>query len=89
MTFRGHCVLHTLVRAKFSPENTGRRYIYTGCARGEVIGWLQLQSPSYKQISVYDILCEKVEQRLPGHIAVVRDCAWHPEFNEIATTVSS
>lgn len=33
-TIRGHSVLHTLVRAKFSPDFTGKRYIYSGCARG-------------------------------------------------------
>jgi WD repeat-containing protein 23 len=33
MTYRGHSVLRTLVRAHFSPvETTGQRYIYTGSA---------------------------------------------------------
>ncbi|PAV62591.1 hypothetical protein WR25_26421 [Diploscapter pachys] len=72
VTLRGHSVLHTLIRAKWSPERTGRRYVYTGCARGEVV--------------VYDFLKDEVCQRLKGHMAVVRDCDWHPEENEIATS---
>uniref|UniRef100_A0A8R1HRL0 WD_REPEATS_REGION domain-containing protein n=1 Tax=Caenorhabditis japonica TaxID=281687 RepID=A0A8R1HRL0_CAEJA len=72
MTLRGHSVLHTLVRAKFSPERTGRRYIYTGCARGEVV--------------VYDILTGMVSRRLKGHVGVVRECDWHPEENEIVSS---
>jgi len=39
MTYRGHCVLNTLVRSRFSPVfNTGQRYIYVGCATGAVVG---------------------------------------------------
>ena len=39
MTYRGHCVLHTLVRCRFSPAfTTGQRYIYSGCATGSVVG---------------------------------------------------
>lgn len=72
MTLRGHSVLHTLVRAKFSPEKTGRRFIYTGCARGEVV--------------VYDIVSGNVSRRLKGHQAVVRECDWHPEENEIVSS---
>jgi WD40 repeat protein len=33
MTIRGHSVLHTLIRSRFSPDHTGKRFIYTGCAR--------------------------------------------------------
>lgn len=72
MTLRGHSVLHTLVRAKFSPENTGRRFIYTGCARGEVV--------------VYDIVTGTVSRRLKGHQSVVRECDWHPQENEIVSS---
>ncbi|CAZ65482.1 DDB1- and CUL4-associated factor 11 homolog [Caenorhabditis elegans] len=72
MTLRGHSVLHTLVRANFSPESTGRRYIYTGCARGEVV--------------VYDIMSGTVSRRLKGHTAVVRECDWHPTENEIVSS---
>lgn len=39
MTYRGHRVVQTLMRARFSPlETTGQRYIYTGCATGRLIG---------------------------------------------------
>ena len=38
MTFRGHAVLHTLIRSRFSPAfTTGQRFIYTGCATGAVV----------------------------------------------------
>ncbi|MGH0174232.1 UNVERIFIED_CONTAM: hypothetical protein FKN15_069175 [Acipenser sinensis] len=39
MSYRGHGVLHTLIRCRFSPEfSTGQRYIYTGCSTGRVVG---------------------------------------------------
>lgn len=39
MTYRGHALLQTLIRAKFSPaRTTGQRFIYTGCASGRVVG---------------------------------------------------
>ncbi|KAE9419703.1 hypothetical protein Angca_005811, partial [Angiostrongylus cantonensis] len=75
VTFRGHSVLHTLVRAKFSPSRTGRRYIYTGCARGEVI-----------RTSTFDASLDPVICRLSGHMGVVRDVDWHPTSNEIVTS---
>lgn len=35
MTYRGHQVLNTLMRCRFSPSRTtGQRYIYTGSADG-------------------------------------------------------
>lgn len=38
MTYRGHGVLHTLVRSRFSPEfTTGQRFIYSGCSTGKVV----------------------------------------------------
>lgn len=38
MTYRGHSVLRTLIRCRFSPAfSTGQRYIYTGCANGKVM----------------------------------------------------
>ena len=37
MTYRGHSVQKTLIRAKFSPvHTTGQRFIYTGSACGSV-----------------------------------------------------
>lgn len=41
MTYRGHRVCKTLIRAKFSPqETTGQRFIYTGCGSGRLISML-------------------------------------------------
>lgn len=39
MTYRGHGVLHTLIRCRFSPtHSTGQRFIYSGCSTGKVVG---------------------------------------------------
>lgn len=72
MTYRGHAVLQTLIRAKFSPtRTTGQRYIYTGCASGRLV--------------VYDLLTGKIEKVFKGHEANVRDVSWHPYRSEIVT----
>ncbi|ETN70807.1 hypothetical protein RB195_007324 [Necator americanus] len=84
VTFRGHSVLHTLVRAKFSPSRTGRRYIYSGCARGEVVIYDLLANPSFGS-NESDSTTNPVARRLPGHVGVVRDVDWNPSCNEIAT----
>jgi len=73
MTYRGHSVLHTLVRCRFSPSfTTGQRYIYTGCATGAVI--------------IYDTLTGHIEATLRGHRACVRDVSWHPYQHKLITT---
>ncbi|XP_013410755.1 DDB1- and CUL4-associated factor 11 isoform X2 [Lingula anatina] len=73
MTYRGHSVLHSLIRARFSPAyTTGQRYIYTGCASGGVV--------------VYDVLTGKVVSRLDGHRGCVRDVSWHPYEHTIIST---
>lgn len=65
MTYRGHVVLRTLIRSKFSPANTtGQRYIYTGCASGRVVG--EYRGNSYSYAAVYAIKVirrRKVENR--------------------------
>ncbi|VDK68896.1 unnamed protein product [Litomosoides sigmodontis] len=71
LTFRGHSVQHTLIRAKFSPERTGFRYVYTGSTEGN--------------LHIYDILTGEIVRTLDGHRSVVRDCCWHPDENEIIT----
>ncbi|GMT01093.1 hypothetical protein PENTCL1PPCAC_23267, partial [Pristionchus entomophagus] len=71
-TLRGHSILHTLVRARWSPARTGHRYIYTGCARGDVV--------------VYDTVEMRPVHRLSGHKAIVRDAIWADDANEIFTT---
>ncbi|CAM9803929.1 DDB1- and CUL4-associated factor 11 isoform X1 [Lampetra fluviatilis] len=73
MTYRGHGVLHTLIRCRFSPEfSTGQRYVYTGCSTGKVV--------------VYEVLSGKVVARLNGHRACVRDVHWHPYDGKIVST---
>lgn len=72
MTYRGHRVARTLIRAKFSPpETTGNRYIYSGCATGRVI--------------IYDSLTGEMVQNVKGHSDLVRDVSWHPQRPEIVT----
>ncbi len=47
MTYRGHTVLQTLIRCRFSPmHSTGQRYIYSGCATGAVVGKSNIMSSS-------------------------------------------
>lgn len=73
MTYRGHSVLHTLIRCHFSPEyTTGQRYIYTGCATGALV--------------IFDLLTGKVVSRLKGHNQCTRDVSWHPYKNIIMTS---
>ncbi|XP_030387018.1 DDB1- and CUL4-associated factor 11 isoform X2 [Scaptodrosophila lebanonensis] len=70
MTYRGHRVSKTLLRAKFSPLlQTGQRYIYTGCATGRII--------------IYDVLTGRIKEAIEGHRNVIRDLDWHPERSEI------
>lgn len=73
MTYKGHSVLHTLIRCHFSPEfSTGQRYVYTGCAMGNMI--------------IYDTLTGQIVRKLEGHRSCVRDVSWHPFENNIITT---
>jgi len=74
MTYRGHSVLHTLLRAKFSPSfSTGQQFIYTGCATGSIV--------------IYDVLTGKIHTKLKGaHRKCVRDVSWHPFENTIMSS---
>ncbi|XP_026277378.1 DDB1- and CUL4-associated factor 11 isoform X2 [Frankliniella occidentalis] len=73
MTYRGHKVLQTLIRCRFSPAaSTGQRYIYTGCALGRVL--------------IYDALTGQTAKILTGHKACVRDVSWHPYKPELVST---
>ncbi|PVD20362.1 hypothetical protein C0Q70_18516 [Pomacea canaliculata] len=76
MTYRGHSVLHTLIRCRFSPAfTTGQRYIYTGCSTGSIV--------------VYDVLTGKVVRNLEGgHKSCVRDISWHPYQHTIISSSS-
>ncbi|XP_013880714.1 DDB1- and CUL4-associated factor 11 [Austrofundulus limnaeus] len=73
MTYRGHGVLHTLIRCRFSPEfTTGQSFIYSGCSTGKVV--------------VYEVLTGKVVTKLSGHDACVRDVSWHPYEDKIISS---
>jgi hypothetical protein len=72
MTYRGHTVLQTLVRAYFSPaETTGQRYIVSGSADGAVF--------------IFDVLTGDIHSVLRGHSAAVRDVAWHPASPQLVS----
>jgi len=71
-TYRGHSVLQTLIRCKFSPAfTTGQRYIYTGCAFGRIV--------------VYDMLTGEIVHNYEGHASCVRDVSWHPYRPEMVS----
>lgn len=74
MTYRGHRVLHTLLRSRFSPQfTTDQKYIYAACASGKVI--------------IYDCLTGKIVKRLTDdHANCVRDVSWHPYENKIISS---
>jgi len=73
MTYRGHKVLQTLIRAYFSPvHTTGQKYIYTGSYDGSVY--------------IYDVLTGNLVSVLKGHRAIIRDLSWHPTDTSLVTT---
>ncbi|KAG8455398.1 hypothetical protein GDO86_001550 [Hymenochirus boettgeri] len=73
MTYRGHGVLHTLIRCRFSPVySTGQQYVYSGCSTGRVV--------------VYDLLTGRIMKKLTNHKACVRDVSWHPYDNKVVSS---
>jgi len=75
MTYYGHSVARTLIRARFSPRHTtGQRFIYCGDGMGRVI--------------IYNLLTGQVERTLDGGHSreVVRDVSWHPYENNIVSS---
>ena len=53
MSYRGHSVLQTLIRAYFSPaEKTGQRYIYAGSSCGTIFVWGVLPTFSSKNMAI-------------------------------------
>jgi DDB1- and CUL4-associated factor 11 len=72
MTYRGHSVHRTLIRAYFSPpRSTGQRYIYTGDAEGDIV--------------IFDVLSGRCRARIRAHRETVRDLDWHPDRMQIAS----
>lgn len=72
MTYRGHRVSKTLIRAYFSPAfTTGQRYIYTGSEEGGIY--------------IYDVVSGHLVKRLGHHHTLVRDCSWHPYEARLAS----
>ncbi|XP_075165644.1 DDB1- and CUL4-associated factor 11 [Haematobia irritans] len=73
MTYRGHRVTKTLLRAKFSPSfQTGQRYIYTGCTTGRII--------------IYDVLTGQIKEAIESHKLPIRDLDWHPIRSELISS---
>ena len=72
-TYRGHAVLQTLIRAKFSPGYTNHAYVYSGSACGRVHIWDRYEGGL--PIRVLD----------GGHDDVVRDVDWSPRTSVIAS----
>ncbi|NP_001080744.1 DDB1 and CUL4 associated factor 11 L homeolog [Xenopus laevis] len=73
MTYRGHGVLHTLIRCRFSPAySTGQQFVYSGCSTGRVV--------------VYDLLTGQIVKKLTNHKACVRDVSWHPCDNKLVSS---
>lgn len=72
MTYRGHKVFQTLIRAYFSPRETGQKYIYSGSYDGKCY--------------VYDVLTGKIVSEIKAHKATIRDLSWHPYEPLICTT---
>lgn len=100
MTYRGHGVLHTLIRCRFSPEfSTGQKFIYTGCSTGKIVSKLMdnnvwnsliihicIISPPLIFFVVYDVLTGRVVCKLSNHDACVRDVSWHPYHNNMVSS---
>lgn len=64
MTYRGHAVLQTLIRAYFSPgHTTGQRYIYAGNAEGDILVW---DVVSGKQVGDWRPTAAEPRQQSPG-----------------------
>ena len=71
-TYRGHAVLQTLIRAKFSPDYTNHAYVYSGSACGRVHVWDRYEGGLPIRV-------------LDGHNDVVRDVDWSPRTPMIAS----
>eukprot|EP00045_Choanoeca_perplexa_P010361 m.104511 g.104511 ORF g.104511 m.104511 type:complete len:501 (-) comp15250_c0_seq1:2836-4338(-) len=73
LTYRGHMIQRTLIRARFSPlHSTGQRFIYSGSANGTVF--------------IYDVLTGKVVDELKVHSSIARDVSWHPHKQSLVSS---
>ena len=73
MTLAGHRVTTTLIRARFSPQYTGSRYVYSG--------------DSNYGYCVWDLFTgQLIVKNDFFHRMNVRDCSWHPHRPLIATS---
>jgi len=73
MTYIGHSVRSTLIRAYFSPQHiTGSKYIYSGSNDGKIFVW--------------NVLTGEVEKVINAHETTIRDLSWHPYEPVIAST---
>ncbi|KAJ8973770.1 hypothetical protein NQ317_002973 [Molorchus minor] len=70
MTYRGHMVIKSWLGVDFHKQNN-RPEIYLYRVRH----W-----------EIYDALTGKIEDNINGHVACVRDVAWHPTRNEILSS---
>jgi len=80
MTLKGHILLQTLIRAKFSPEYTQNRYIYAGDYRGGYNLW-DLHS---KELNVQKYTSDHFNIR--NRCNLVRDVDWHPHLPVLAAS---
>jgi len=72
MTLAGHEVSTTLMRARFSPDYTGNRFVYSASADG---------------CYAWDVLTgEIVFKNIDHHLKLVRDVDWHPHRPLLATS---
>ena len=53
-------------------NNTGQKYIYTGCAKGRVV--------------IYDLLTGEIAAELAGHQACVRDVSWNCDTLDLVSS---
>eukprot|EP00163_Fabomonas_tropica_P027962 TRINITY_DN5547_c0_g1_i2.p1 TRINITY_DN5547_c0_g1~~TRINITY_DN5547_c0_g1_i2.p1 ORF type:complete len:316 (-),score=25.49 TRINITY_DN5547_c0_g1_i2:105-1052(-) len=73
MTYRGHSVVQTLIRARFSPmHTTGQRYIYTGGGDGRSVIF---------DVLTGEVLCKnsvRGTSQAAMSAPTYRDVSWHP-----------
>ncbi|KAF9024126.1 WD40 repeat-like protein [Hymenopellis radicata] len=86
MTYRGHSVLRTLIRCKFSPaETTGSQYIYSGSANGKIHIWsldgtlVQILDRTQTLPLGHDPSAPEDPTPLGKRNVCVRDVSWHSQ----------